>query len=158
VDTNMKLASRPFGIFLNVYFLAVFVGIGGLQMYGVNAGVLTSYGADLLAPPWSYLMFRSGRWRLRPVRALLVVFGGCLVWEWAQRYDLSGTPLAITRGTFDWLDILAYATGLLVCFAADVLWLTPKGLMAARPAVAAMDDVSGAGNEASPDVSVHGAP
>jgi hypothetical protein len=32
----MKLASRPFGIFLNVYFLAVFVGIGGLQMYGVK--------------------------------------------------------------------------------------------------------------------------
>ncbi|HEY5544996.1 MAG TPA: hypothetical protein VIK50_02985 [Gemmatimonadaceae bacterium] len=153
----MKLASRPFGIFLNVYFFAVFVGIGGLQMYGVNAGVLTSYGADLLAPPWIYLMFRGGRWRMRPVRALLVVLGGCLAWEWAQRYDFSGTPLAITRGSFDWLDILAYATGLLVCFAVDVLWLTPKGLMAGRLAAATTDDLSDAGSEASPNASARGA-
>jgi hypothetical protein len=137
---DLKLASRPFGIFLNVYGLAVFVGIGGLQMYGVDAGVLTSYGADLFAPPWIYLMFRIGRWRMRPVSALLVVFCGCLAWEWAQRYDFSGTPLVITRGTFDWLDIVAYATGLLVCFGIDVLWLTPKGLMATRPEVAARNE------------------
>jgi hypothetical protein len=123
------IASRRFGTFLNVYFVAVFVGIGGLQMYRVNAGALTSYGADLLAPPWIYLMFRSGRWRMGPLTALLVVFGGCLGWEWAQRHDFSGTPLAITRGTFDPLDILAYAVGLLVCFAVDIYWLRPKRVM-----------------------------
>ncbi|HUF29724.1 MAG TPA: hypothetical protein VMM77_03595 [Gemmatimonadaceae bacterium] len=151
------MATRRFSIFLNVYFLAVFVGIGGLQMYGVNAGVLTSYGADLLAPPWIYLMFRGGRWRMGPLRALLLVFCGCLAWEWAQRYDFSGTPLAITRGTFDPLDILAYATGLLVCYAVDVLWLTPKGLMAARPGAPAADDIAGAGSAACPNDNVPGA-
>lgn len=123
------MTSRQFGILLNVYFVAVFVGIGGLQMYHVRAGALTSYGADLLAPPWMYMMFRMGRWKLGPVSALLVVFLGCLAWELAQRHDFSGTPLAITRGTFDPLDIAAYAAGLVVTFVIDLVWLRPRHLV-----------------------------
>ena len=46
--------------FLNLYAAIVFVGIGGLQMYRVNAGWLTNYGADLLAPPYLYLASRGG--------------------------------------------------------------------------------------------------
>lgn len=114
--------SRRHRFLLNVYFVLVFVGIGGLQMYDVDAGVLTSYGADLLAPPYLYVMFRRGRLHLGPSAALIGVFGGCALWEWAQRYDFSGTPLAITRGTFDPLDLVAYAAGLIVCHIIDLRW------------------------------------
>ena len=114
------MTSRAHRFLLNTYFVLVFVGIGGLQMYHVDAGLLTSYGADLFAPPYLYVMFRQGRLRLSPLVALLTVFGGCALWEWAQRYDFGGTPLAITRGTFDPLDIVAYAVGLIVCYVVDV--------------------------------------
>jgi hypothetical protein len=122
--------SRRFTIFLNIYFVVVFVGIGGLQMYHVDAGLLTDYGADLLAPPWMYLSLRGrprrasrlkrvlGLWR--PLRRLIFVLAGCFVWEWLQRYDFSGTPLAITRGRFDPFDLLAYTLGLVVTYVAEV--------------------------------------
>jgi hypothetical protein len=111
---------------LTVYFLVVFVGIGGLQMYRVNAGWLTSYGADLLAPPYLYVMFRSGRLRLSALTALAVVLGSCFLWEWLQRYDLGGTPLGITHGTFDPVDLLAYTVGLLATYVVDVRWSHPR--------------------------------
>ncbi|MGE0353403.1 MAG: hypothetical protein AB7Q69_09200 [Gemmatimonadales bacterium] len=117
--------------FLNIYSLFVFVGIGGLQMYRVHAGLLTDYGADLLAPPIPYLVGRAGRLHLRPLSALLLVLGGCFLWEWLQRYDLGGTPLAITRGHFDPYDLLAYTIGLLVCYAVDLRWLVPRGMLPA---------------------------
>lgn len=123
--------SRRYAIFLNIYFVAVFVGIGGLQMSRVSAGFLTNYGADLLAPPYLYLALRGGRLRLRPLTALTAVLGGCFLWEWLQRYDLAGTPLAITRGRFDPLDLLAYTLGLLVVYVVDIRWLRPRGVLPA---------------------------
>jgi len=122
--------SRRYGIFLNIYFVAVFVGIGGLQMYRINAGFLTNYGADLLAPPYLYLMLRGGRLRLGALAALTVVLGGCFLWEWMQRHDFGGTPLAITRGRFDPFDLLAYTVGLLLIYIVDVRWLCPRGILA----------------------------
>ena len=121
--------SRRYTTLLNIYFVAVFAGIGGLQMYRVDAGLLTSYGADLLAPPYMYLMLRGGRLRLRPLASLAAVLGGCFVWEWMQRYDLGGTPLVITRGTFDPFDLLAYTLGLLVSYVVDVRWLRPRRIL-----------------------------
>jgi hypothetical protein len=121
--------SRGFRILLNVYFVAVFVGIGGLQMYRINAGLLTNYGADLLAPPYLYVMFRSGRLRLGSVTALAVVLGGCFLWEWLQRYDFGGTPLGITHGRFDPFDLLAYAVGLVAIYVVDVRWLRPRRIL-----------------------------
>jgi len=125
--------SRPASIALNVYFVLVFVGIGGLQMYNVDAGFLTNYGADLLAPPWMYLAMRGdrgeGSWitralRLsRPLARLLFVLVGCFLWEWMQRYDLAGTPLEITRGHFDPFDLVAYTVGLLVTYVGEILWM-----------------------------------
>jgi hypothetical protein len=121
--------ARRFATFLNIYATAVFVGIGGLQMYRVDAGLLTNYGADLLAPPYLYLALRGGRFRLRPLTALTTVLGGCFLWEWMQRYDLAGTPLGITRGTFDPFDLLAYTVGLLVSYVVDVRWLRPRRIL-----------------------------
>jgi hypothetical protein len=120
---------RRYAIFLNIYFVAIFVGIGGLQMYRVNAGFLTNYGADLFAPPYIYVMLRDGRLRLRSLTALGVVLGGCYIWEWMQRYDLAGTPFAITRGSFDPFDLLAYTVGLLGIYVADIRWLRPQGIL-----------------------------
>lgn len=125
--------SRRYRVALNLYFVLVFVGIGGLQMYQVDAGYLTSYGADLLAPPWIYLAMRGDRGQgtrltralgvTSPLTRFLFVLGACFLWEWLQRYDLSGTPLAITRGHFDPYDMLAYTAGLLVTFGVETLWL-----------------------------------
>lgn len=121
--------SRRYQIILNIYSVAVFVGIGGLQMYRINAGFLTNYGADLLAPPYLYLVLRGGRLRLGSLTALAVVLGGCFLWEWMQRYDLAGTPLGITRGSFDPLDLLAYTLGLLLSYIVDIRWLRPRGIL-----------------------------
>lgn len=112
----------------NAYFLAVVVGIGGLQMYHVNAGILTNHGADLLAPPYLYLMARGGRLKLGPAGAFTLVLGACILWEWLQRYDLSGTPLAITHGRFDPLELVAYSVGMIAVYVLDVAWLAPRGL------------------------------
>lgn len=121
--------ARPYTILLNIYFVAVFVAIGGLQMYRVNAGFLTNYGADLLAPPYMYLSLRAGRFRLRPFTTLITLLSGCFLWEWLQRYDLAGTPLGITRGSFDPFDLLAYTVGLLVSYVVDVRWLRPRRIL-----------------------------
>jgi len=118
--------SRRYNLLLNIYFVAVFGGIGGLQMYRVNAGLLTNYGADLFAPPYLYLVLRGGRLHSRPFVALATVLGGCFLWEWMQRYDFSGTPLAITRGSFDPFDLLAYTVGLVVIYVIDIRWLQPR--------------------------------
>ena len=99
----MVLSRRSYRIALNALALVAFVGIGGMQMYEVDGGFVTSYGADLLAPPILYFSFREGYriprsgliWRLSPLASLLTVLGGCAAWEWSQRFDLSGTPLVI---------------------------------------------------------------
>jgi len=56
----VRQPGRRYALWLNVYFVAVFVGIGGLQMYRVDAGFLTNHGADLFAPPYLYLVTRGG--------------------------------------------------------------------------------------------------
>lgn len=130
----MTISRRSYRFFLNGLALVAFVGIGGMQMYQVNGGVVTSYGADLLAPPILYFSFREGYriprttrvWRLDPLASLLTVFIGCAVWEWSQRYDFGGTPLALAAGRFDPLDLLAYALGLLISYAVDVRLLVPR--------------------------------
>ena len=130
----MVLSRRSYRIALNALALVAFVGIGGMQMYEVNGGLITSYGGDLLGPPILYFSFRegyrmrrSGRiWRLSPLASLLTVLSGCAAWEWSQRFDLSGTPLVIAAGVFDPVDLLAYTLGLLACYSVDVRWLLPK--------------------------------
>lgn len=127
----MEITRQRYDALLTAYFVAVFVGIGGLQMYRVDAGFLTDYGADLFAPPFWYLMLRGWRPRVRPLVILGFVLGGCFVWEWLQRFDLSGTPLVITRGHFDPFDLLAYTAGSLVVYLLDARVLRPRGLLSA---------------------------
>lgn len=105
-------------------------------MYGFSGGVITDYGADLLAPPILYFAAREGYriprrgrvWRLGPLASMGVVFVSCALWEFSQRFDFHGTPLAIAAGTFDPFDLLAYASGLVVCYVVDKRWLLPNGV------------------------------
>jgi hypothetical protein len=88
-------------------------------MFRVDAGVVTNQGADFFGPIALYASMRANgtifsRFLKRapsPFVSAVVVFAGCTAWEWCQRFDLRGTPLMITRGSFDWLDVLAYAAG-----------------------------------------------
>jgi hypothetical protein len=97
-------------------------------MARVNGGFITNYLADLAGPAWMYGALRLHvtvlKYLYRPVPspalAAIFVFLVGTIWEILQAFDLSGTVLAITRGRFDPLDIVAYAASLLVCFLIDV--------------------------------------
>ena len=113
--------------------LAYYVGVGlmvlvgALQARRVDAGFVTNYGGDIVGPAVLYLALRTGRSILRyfrrpapgPEAAAIMLFLLCLAWELCQLFDLSGTPLGITRGRFDPFDILAYGLTLLSCYAID---------------------------------------
>jgi hypothetical protein len=90
-----------------------------LHIYG---GFFTSYAADLTNPPWLYIVLRRRpvlpltRWLGRsPELAAGSIFVGGVVSEVSQFY----WPKGFFAGTFDLLDIVAYGSGLLVCYIAD---------------------------------------
>ena len=109
---------------LNAIAIVTFVGIGGLQMYRVRLGWVTSYGADVLLPALLYFWLRQGRtliWH-RPLGrspSFFLVLVGCFAWEWSQAYDFTGTLLAVASGTFDPADFAAYLIGLGAAVAVD---------------------------------------
>jgi hypothetical protein len=101
-----------------------------LNMARVHGGFLTNYLSDLTFPPWFYIFIRGlrrsgenlpklivfGRWfGVSPERAVLGIFSVGAATEFKTLF-WPGGPLA---GTFDLLDIAAYATGLLVCYYFD---------------------------------------
>ena len=96
-------------------------------MARVNAGILTAYGADFFGPIALYASTRSNstvaKWFTRrapsPAASAAIVLIACVAWEWCQRFDLRGTPLAITRGRFDPYDIVAYAAGVGIAFVTE---------------------------------------
>lgn len=90
----------------------------------LSGSLFTSYGADLTFPAWFYIQLRRRPWRmLRSVRwfgsspelAAGSIFAVGLLSELGQFY----WPKGIFRGTFDALDIVAYAVSLFVCYAAE---------------------------------------
>jgi len=103
------------------------LAVGALQMYRVDAGLLTAYGADFFGPIALYASMRANGTIFRrfvsrppsPHASAVIVIIGCVAWEWCQRYDFSGTPLLITRGTFDPYDIVAYVAGSALAFIAE---------------------------------------
>ena len=118
------------------------LAVGALQMYRVNAGVLTAYGADFFGPIALYASLRANGTLLRrffsrppsPAVSAAIVIIGCVAWEWCQRYDFSGTPLLITRGTFDPYDIVAYFASVVVAFITEKLAAPkPGGSSATSP-------------------------
>ena len=100
-----------------------------LNMNHVDGGFLTNYLADLLFPPWFYIYIRGlsnprgiprlllvGHWfGQTPERAAISIFSIGTIAELKTMY-WPGGPFA---GTFDAIDIIAYATGLLICYLCD---------------------------------------
>ena len=88
----------------------------------IPAGFLSSYAADLGCPAWLYITMRGlhgarpnalGRFfAATPERAVLVLFGGSTLTELSQIW----WPHGFFAGTFDPLDIVAYAVGVGVCY------------------------------------------
>lgn len=102
----------------------------GLFMARIHGGILTNYLSDLTFPPWFYIFIRGlwnnenkipklivfGDWfGLSPERALVSIFLVGVITELITRY----LPNVIIVGTYDILDILSYAFGLLVCYYLD---------------------------------------
>jgi hypothetical protein len=99
-------------------------------MHHVRGGLFTSYAADLANPPWLYIVFRGlagrghrslggnplSRWLgSTPERAATSIFIAGVVTEVSQIF----WPNGFFGGTFDPLDLVAFATGLLVCYILD---------------------------------------
>lgn len=117
------------------YFLFIgFLGTAALNMLHVRGGFLTNYLADLVVPPWLYVVFRGlhpprGRRSLiqrtvgrTPEVAALSLFIASTLTEVSQRY----WPRGFFSGRFDIFDVAAYAIGLTACYAAEkVLFREP---------------------------------
>jgi hypothetical protein len=99
----------------------------GLTMAHVRVEFLTSYLADLLFPPWFYIVLRRLtpqkrrlsimiRWfGQSPERAVVSIFLVGVTSELSSRY----WPRGAFPGTYDPLDIVAYAAGLGVCYSCE---------------------------------------
>ena len=99
-------------------------------MARVNGGFLTNYLSDLTFPPWFYIYIRGlwnnenripklvlfGDWfGLSPERASVSIFLVGAIAEIMTKY----WPNRPIVGTYDTLDILFYAVGLLGCYYLD---------------------------------------
>ena len=129
-----------------VAYYGLFAGIlgtGALNMLHVRGGFLTNHAADLVVPAWLYVASRGlhsthGRTTLiqrtvgrTPEWAALTLFAASAVTEISQLY----WPRGIFSGRFDALDLLAYASGLAVCYGVDKCWprASTSATLEARP-------------------------
>jgi hypothetical protein len=116
--------------------LACWIVGAALVMARVRGGFLTNYLSDLTCPAWIYINLRGlsrsdqrlprvpvfGNWfGITPERTFVSILLVGVVTEVMTLY----WPRIIT-GTFDYLDILAYAAGLLFCYYFDRKGLKEK--------------------------------
>ena len=114
------------------YFLLLCWIVGALLfMYRIKAGWLNCYLSDLAFPPWFYIHLR-GLHRSDRRRASIPILGdffGVNPWRAGISIFVVGVvsellvlvlPGKLITGTFDPLDILAYALGLIGCMAFDL--------------------------------------
>jgi hypothetical protein len=109
-----------------VLFIA-FLGSAGLNMLHVSGGFFTDYAADLVCPAWLNVVFRGlhGPYNRKsviqrtfgrtPEIAALSLFVASTLTEVTQLY----WPHGVFSGRFDPIDVVAYASGLALCYAAD---------------------------------------
>jgi hypothetical protein len=106
---------------------AAFLLSAALNLLRVRGGFLTSHLADLAVPAWLYVHVRGlsptapprllHRWvGATPWRAAVVLFAASAATELSQAVWQRG----VFSGTFDPLDIAAFAAGLAACLAADL--------------------------------------
>ena len=116
----------------------IWVICGILVMQQVPAGFLTNYGADLTQPAWLYIVSRGlthpGKRNVYSrifgtsleLPAILIFVAGALT-EFSQRY----WPNGLFRGTFDPIDIVAFAVSITTVYAIDK-YLVVKASKTAR--------------------------
>jgi hypothetical protein len=110
----------------------LFVLIGWLQMQHKQVGILTSHGADVVAPALLFVVTRDGKSLLRfiglrrdrPAVIAAGVFGLSVAWEICQK--LHWIP-----GVFDPMDIVAYGVGVTIPFLLDRWLVQLEGSMTA---------------------------
>jgi hypothetical protein len=103
-----------------------------LFMARIKGGFLTNYLSDLTFPAWFYIYIRGlsrndrrlpqlllfKNWfGVTPTRAILSILIVGIISEAKTFY----WPTGIITGTFDFLDIVAYALGLLICYYFDII-------------------------------------
>ena len=119
------------------YYLlfAAFLATAALNMLHIRGGFFTNHAADIVVPAWLYIAARglySPRSRetliqriigRTPEFAALSLFFASALTELSQVF----WPHGIFSGRFDPFDMVAYASGLAVCYAADKLWAGDQG-------------------------------
>jgi len=97
-------------------------------MAKVRAGFFTSYAADLALPAWLYIVARNlheprSHSMLSRVlgRSPEVVAGALFLGSVASEVSQFLWPSGFFAGRFDWLDIVAYAAGIGICYGFDKL-------------------------------------
>jgi hypothetical protein len=108
---------------------AVWIAAAAANMARIRGGFLTNYAADLAVPAWLYVVLREqaaeGRkhrllpWAGRSAEATgAMIFTGAALTEFAQHF----WPRGVLPGTFDPLDIVAYAAGIAACYLSERKW------------------------------------
>ncbi len=116
-----------------LYWILLICWVTGaaLSMARVKGGFLTNYLSDLTFPAWFYIVIRGLSTKddilpkllvfkdwfgVTPQRALISILVVGIISEFKTFY----WPAGVLAGTFDYLDIVAYALGLLVCYYFDL--------------------------------------
>ena len=111
----------------SVLLLAAWIVTAILNMRRVHVPFVTTHLADVALPAWLYIGLREldgrphgRRWSLgrlarSPEIAGALLFAGATATELSQAY----WPSKMFRGTFDPIDIFAFAAGIGACYVAD---------------------------------------
>src|SRR5262245_6466519 len=106
---------------------AAFLVAALLNYFRIPGGFLTSHCADIVIPAWLYIIYRGLNQPIRtntivtryiggtPEACAVVMFGASAFTEICQYY----WPQGIFNGYYDPLDIVAFATGVGVCYGFD---------------------------------------
>jgi hypothetical protein len=106
---------------------AIFISIGLLQMFRIREGFITNYGADIVCTGLLYYLTRTNKTVLKRVtktppteiQTAVGLLACCFIWEFLQKFNMSGSAFFFTRGTFDPMDLLAYSVTILICYYLD---------------------------------------
>ena len=131
-----------------IVLTALFALAAALNLLHVRGGFLTNHLADAVVPPWLYIAMRGLAGHRRqgllartfgatPGVAAGTVFAGSAITELAQR----SWPHGLFPGTYDPLDIAAYAAGTGACLIADILTREAPAGISARPQASSPGEV-----------------
>ena len=103
------------------------IGAGVLNVLRIRGGFLTNHLADLTIPAWLYIASRGlhtqhpGRTLIRRTVGRSAEFAAVSLFAASATTEVSQLfwPHGVFPGRFDPLDLVAYAAGILACYAAE---------------------------------------